>query len=188
VGKTRVGLQAPISQTLSISRHDYRCSAKSGTLTMAHKWPAFLYDQVFSGFALQLKPTFKYIRMTSSHQITPARLSSGRSFASILGYLLMLAGTLSIFRIPFYLSFLLITAGAAIGWLAHCPMPVMTWYSWLILIGGCVVIFSVLSAFGTERIRHWSPHPAGYIPTWFMAFHIVRQIRYMFSRYSATLP
>jgi hypothetical protein len=97
----------------------------------------------------------------------------------VVGWTVAIAGALSIFSVPLYLSFVLLVGGTTLGALAYRNPPPMTWRSWAMLIAGCVIIICVLNLFGQERIRHWTPHPAGYIPAWFVCFHAFQQMRHL---------
>lgn len=122
-----------------------------------------------------------------THSQTGSRLFWLRLCVLVAGYLLALFGALSLLSVPLQMSFLYLIAGAVLVVFSFRDAPAMTWRSRLILVIGALVIFGILSFFGDARVRHWRPHPAGYIPAWFGMFHAVRQIRYVFSRHvSAT--
>ena len=104
-----------------------------------------------------------------------------RIVALAIGYVVAIVGVLSFFSIPFYASLALMALGTVIGLLADRTKIPMTRNSWIVLLAGCVLIFCVLAFFGQERIRHWTPFPAGYIPAWFGFFHGFRHVRYLVS-------
>jgi hypothetical protein len=115
----------------------------------------------------------------AQHQLA-SRPSEARIFSLVLGYLIAFGAAMSLLSVPLYDTFLLFAAGAVVIWFAHCATPpVTTWRSWSVLIGGCVLLIGVLSLFGQERIRHWTPHPAGYIPAWFILFSAIRHFWYL---------
>jgi hypothetical protein len=95
-----------------------------------------------------------------------------------VGYFVTLAGVLSIFSIPLYTSLLLIAVGTVILLLSDRTKIPMTRSSWLVLLAGCGLILCALALFGEDRIRHWTPFPAGYIPAWVACFHGFRHVRY----------
>ena len=90
--------------------------------------------------------------------------SWSRVVALAIGYIVTLAGVLSIFTIPFYASLALMAVGAVIALLSDGTKIPMTRNSWIVLLAGCVLIFCVLTLFGQDRIRNWTPFPAGYLP------------------------
>jgi hypothetical protein len=99
--------------------------------------------------------------------------------AVAIGYIVLSAGVLSVFSIPFYASLLVMAVGTGIAILSDRTKIPTTRSSWIVLLAGCVLIFCVLALFGDERIRHWKPFPAGYIPAWFACFHGFRHIRHL---------
>jgi hypothetical protein len=111
--------------------------------------------------------------------MNPSTISRSRITAVALGYIVMLAGALSLFTLSFYSTFGLLAIGTAITLLSDRTSIPMTRTSWTLLLAGFVVIFCVLSLFGQERIRHWTPFPAGYIPAWMAIFHGFRHIRHL---------
>lgn len=121
----------------------------------------------------------KGVQIPQSHVIAQQNL---RVLTLVLGYVLALSGSLLVFTIPFYASFILLVSGCLVVALSdRHPLP-MTRNSWIVLIVGCAVIFVGLSLFGEERIRQWRPFPAGYIPAWFVCFHAFRHIRHFVLR------
>jgi hypothetical protein len=104
-----------------------------------------------------------------------------RIAAVAIAYIIMMAGVLSVFSIPFYATLLLMAVGTVIALLSDRTKIPMTRSSWIVLIAGCAVIYCVLALFGNDRIHHWTPFPAGYIPAWFAVFHGFRHIRYLIS-------
>lgn len=98
-----------------------------------------------------------------------------------IGYIITLIGVLSVLSIPIYASLLLLVVGAVISLLSDRTKIPMTRSSWVVLIAGCGLIFCVLALFGNERIHHWRPFPAGYIPAWFFGFHAFRHVRLLIS-------
>lgn len=100
-----------------------------------------------------------------------------------VGCAVAVAGALSTFNVPMYLSLLLLLAGSVILALAAPGTPAMNWRAWLVFVSGSVLIIGVLNLFGEERIRHWIPHPAGYIPAWFVCFVGFRQLWWLGHRH-----
>jgi len=96
-----------------------------------------------------------------------------------IGWVVSIAGALSLFSVPLYLTFLSLVLGTVTCALAYRSTPAMTWRSWFVLVIGSILIMVILSLFGEERIRRWIPHPAGYIPAWFGSFHAFRQLRHL---------
>jgi hypothetical protein len=96
-----------------------------------------------------------------------------------IGYIVTLVGVLSIFSIPFYVSLLLLAVGTVMVLLTDRTSIPMTRNSWIVLIAGCGLIYCVLAFFGNDRIHHWRPFPAAYIPAWFGSFHAFRHVRYL---------
>lgn len=113
------------------------------------------------------------------------RPSPLRAWGMTIGYSLCLFGALSTLSIPLYISFLAILFGGTLVILASpkkaYAVPPMTFRSWIFVIAGMAVIFAVLAFFGDDQVRRWRPHPAGYIPAWWICFHVCRQFRYMLS-------
>ncbi len=105
-----------------------------------------------------------------------------RVLALAIGYVVGLIGVLSTFSIPVYGSLLLIGASGLIVFLSDRTKIPMTRRSWIVLLAGWALIFCVLALFGDDRIRHWTPFPAGYIPAWVCLFHGFRHVRYLISR------
>jgi len=123
--------------------------------------------------------------MTATAHPSPAAgnpPSPVRIALAVLGWILMLGAALSLLIVPFSVTFLLFAAGTVIVFVAFRPSPPMTWRSWIAFFAGPVVIIAVLSLFGDDRIRQWRPHPAGYIPAWFICLNAFRHFRHMFSR------
>lgn len=94
-----------------------------------------------------------------------------------VGWVVALAGALSTFSVPLYLTVLVLLFGALTSALAYPRTPPMNWRSNVVLGLGGVLIIGVLELFGEERVRHWVPHPAGYIVAWFGCFYGFRQLR-----------
>ncbi len=117
--------------------------------------------------------------MNPTHDKPGGTLSPWRICALAGGWLVAIFGALSLVSVPLYLAFLLLIAGTVIGSLAYRGGPPMTWGAWVVVIGGCALIVGALSLFGQETVRHWTPHPAGYIPAWVGCFHAFRQVRYL---------
>ena len=93
------------------------------------------------------------------------------------GYFVAIVGVLSFFSIPIYVSLVLMAVGTVISLLADRTNIPMTRVSWIVLLAGCIMILCVLALFGEDRVRHWTPFPAGYIPAWFGCFHGFRHIQ-----------
>jgi len=109
----------------------------------------------------------------------PTTASWSRIVAVAIGYFVTILGVLSIFTIPIYASLPLMVIGAAIVLLSDRTKIPMTRSSWIVLLAGCVLIYLLLAFFGDDRIHHWKPFPAGYIPAWFGVFGGFRHIRYL---------
>src|SRR5436309_1221793 len=109
--------------------------------------------------------------INSTHGKVVGSASPLRICIMAVGWLVAIFGALSLFSVPLYFTLLLAVGGTLIGTLVYRDAPAMTWRSWLVLIVGCVLIIGVLNTFGQDRIRHWTPHPAGYLPAWFGCFH-----------------
>ena len=106
--------------------------------------------------------------------------STPRLCVIILGYLVIIAGALSTFSVPLLVTFLIIAAGGLVIDLASrrdYPAPRNTWRSMLVWIAGCTVIMGVLWLFGQDRVRQWTPHPAGYQIVWFFCLALFRHLR-----------
>jgi hypothetical protein len=113
---------------------------------------------------------------------TPLAPSSWSRVVSLaVGYIVTLVGVLSVFSIPFYASLLLFAVGAVIALLSDRTKIPMTPSSWIVLLAGGGLIFGVLAWFGDDRIHHWRPFPAGYIPAWIFSFGAFRHVRYLIS-------
>jgi hypothetical protein len=111
--------------------------------------------------------------MTSMQGSTGKRPSWLRVCILVVGYLVTLGACFYFFSLEMiYLA----VAGLLIVFFASRGNPErrMTWGSTLIAFAGCLVIIGVLSLFGQDRIRHWKPHPGGYILAWFICFHAFR--------------
>ena len=106
-------------------------------------------------------------------------VSRPRIVGVIISYIALLAGVLSIFAVPIYVSLTLMVVGAGIGLVSdHTKIP-MSRIAWIVLIGGWVLILCIVGLYGHDRILHWRPHPAGYIPAWAILFHGVRHVRHL---------
>jgi hypothetical protein len=105
--------------------------------------------------------------------------SWSRVAAVALGYIVSLVAVLSLFTISFYATFGLLAIGTVITLLSDRTNIPMTRTSWIVLLAGFVLIYCVLFSFGDARVRHWTPHPAGYIPAWMAIFHGFRHIRHL---------
>jgi len=73
--------------------------------------------------------------------MNPSTLSRSRITAVALGYIVMLAGALSLFTLSFYSTFGLLAIGTAITLLSDRTSIPMTRTSWTLLLAGFVVIF-----------------------------------------------
>ena len=121
---------------------------------------------------------------SSSNHNSDTRPSHVRICALIVGYLVALFGALSMSSVPVYISVVLVAAGGLAAALASRPTPTMTnWRSWLVVVAGWAVILGVLLLFGEERVRHWKPHPGGYIVGWFVCFQAFRHLRHALSHH-----
>lgn len=114
--------------------------------------------------------------------------SWSRIVALAVGYIIAMVGVLSFFTIPFYASLALMAVGTIIGLLSDRTKMPMTRSSWVVLLSGCMLIFCVLAFFGEDRIRRWTPFPAGYIPAWFGCFQGFRHIRHLVLRHQRHEP
>jgi hypothetical protein len=112
----------------------------------------------------------------ASQNTTPDRPSTVRLAIKILGRLMCLAGMLSLFVIPFYLTLLLAVVGLIAATAASSPTPPLSWRGRFTLFGGCLVILGVLCSFGQGSVRLWRPHPATYVPTWCLCFYTAREL------------
>ena len=98
------------------------------------------------------------------------------------GYLIALFGAVSIFSVSLTISLLTTVAGCILLALASrhgYASPRLTWRTWLVWVVGTAMILGVLGLIGEDRVRHWTPHPAGYQLAWLIclcAFRHFRQI------------
>ena len=130
---------------------------------------------------------------TKTFPLTVGNRTPGVRVAIItIGYLITLAGVLSIFSIPISISLAMVMVGFAGTGLAArgvYAVPPVTWRVGLVWMAGSIVILGVLWLIGEDRVRHWVPHPAGYGVAWFIclcAFRHFRQI--MHSEPAPTTP
>jgi hypothetical protein len=106
--------------------------------------------------------------------------SATRLCVIFLGYLIAIAGALSFLSVPLYVTFLTFIAGlgvTALGAGRDYSAQVFTWRTWLVWIAGCAVLMGVLWLIGQDRIRHWTPHPAGYQIVWLVCLTVFRHLR-----------
>lgn len=98
----------------------------------------------------------------------------------VVGYLIALFGALSLFRLPLGVCLLTLVAGGSVLALAsrggYSP-PGLTWRTGLVWVAGSVLILGVLWLIGEDRVRNWTPHPAGYQTAWFVALSLCRHLR-----------
>ena len=113
------------------------------------------------------------------------RLSGLRIGGIAVGYFLALVGNLSVFRISLVASFLTLVIGFAIVALAsreaYAP-PRLTWRVGLVWLIGWVMILGILNLIGEDKIRHWTPHPAGYQTAWFICLFAFLHFRQLILR------
>ena len=98
----------------------------------------------------------------------------------IAGYLIAIAGALSMLSDPWYIAPLGMVMGlgvSAMGAGREYAAPRHTRRSVLVWIAGCAVILGVLWLIGEDRVRHWTPHPAGYQLAWFFGLEMCRHLR-----------
>ena len=108
--------------------------------------------------------------------------SWARIAALAVGYIVAIVGVLSFLTIPFYASLGLMAVVTLIAFLSDDTKIPMPRNSWIVLLAGCVLIISVLAFFGNDRIRYWTPFPAGYIPAWFGCFQGIRHVQHLVLR------
>ena len=101
----------------------------------------------------------------------------------VVGYLIAIFGALSVFRFPLAVSLLTLVAGLGVVTLAsrrgYSP-PRFTWRTGLVWVAGSAVILGVLWLIGEDRVRHWTPHPAGYQVVWLICLVLFRHLRQIF--------
>jgi len=106
--------------------------------------------------------------------------SATRLCVIIIGYLIAIAGALSFLSVPVHVTFLTFLAGlcvAALGAGRDYAGRAFTRSTWLVWIAGCAVLMGVLWLIGQERIRLWTPHPAGYQLVWLVCLTFFRHLR-----------
>jgi hypothetical protein len=102
-----------------------------------------------------------------------------------MGYIISLVGVLSIFRMGMILWMFIYLAGMAVVVLASLntyPLPKLTWRMQLVWIAGVIVIIGCLSYIGDDRIRNWTPHPAGYQLAWLICLVAYQHMRAIIQR------
>ena len=125
---------------------------------------------------LALASIERHMATTSPQDSIAGRVSWPRICALIIGYLVVLAGCCFFFS--FRMLYLLTIGSIIIVLASHgIPQPPVSWRSTLVAAAGCLVITGVLALFGQDRIQNWRPHPAGYIPAWFLCVYAFRQLR-----------
>ena len=115
--------------------------------------------------------------------------STPRLCVIILGYLITIAGAFSMFSVPLLATLLIIAAGGLMIDLVSrrdYPAPRHTWRSMLVWIAGSAVIMGVLWLIGEDRVRHWTPHPAGYQIVWFFCLNLFRHLRQIYHPVSSS--
>jgi hypothetical protein len=106
--------------------------------------------------------------------------SASRVCVIIVGYLIAIVGALSVFSVPLSVSFLTLVAGCGVTALASrrdYSAPSFTWRTGLFWVAGSAVILGVLWLIGEDRVRHWTPHPAGYQVVWLICLALFRHLR-----------
>jgi hypothetical protein len=103
----------------------------------------------------------------------------------VLGYLISIAGALSIFSglLPFFAPLLFLTAGGAVVALGSGPdfaAPRLNWCTGLVCFAGSAVILGVLNLIGADKVRHWTPHPAGYQIVWWICVCLFQHLPWIF--------
>jgi len=101
----------------------------------------------------------------------------------IVGYLIAIVGALTMFSVPLSLTLLISVAGCGVTALASrrdYSGPRFTWRTVLVYVAGCAVILGVLRLIGEDRVRQWTPHPAGYQVVWIFCLTMFQHLRYLF--------
>jgi hypothetical protein len=107
----------------------------------------------------------------------------------IVGYLIAIAGALSVFSVPLSVSLLTLVAGCGVTALASrrdYSMPRFSWRTGIVWVAGSAVILGVLWLIGEDRVRHWAPHPAGYHLVWLICLALFRHLRRIFHHGSSS--
>jgi hypothetical protein len=123
-----------------------------------------------------------YMQTTTVAQLDLGTQPSGlRIFVITVGWLLSLFGAFSVFSISLTATFLTLAAGGVVITLASrrvCPVPPPSGRDYLVWQGGgTAVIIGVLWLIGEDRVRHWTPHPAGYLPAWYFCLSAFRHLQ-----------
>jgi hypothetical protein len=116
-------------------------------------------------------------QVTGNNVIRPHPLRIG-VIAS--GYLVAFFGALSTWSIPLLASLLALVGGLTVASLlarGNCAAPRMGWRTFAVWIAGSAVILGILFLIGEEKVRHWTPHPAGYQIAWFVCLSAFRHLR-----------
>jgi len=129
-------------------------------------------------------------REAVSWKVAPCHMKSNAQIPSasrvsviIVGYLIALVGALSVFSVPLSVSLLTLVAGWGMTALASrrdYAAPRFTWRTGLVWVAGSAVILGVLWLIGEDRVRHWTPHPAGYQVVWLICLALFRHLRQIF--------
>ena len=115
--------------------------------------------------------------------------SASHVFVIVIGYLLAIFGALSMFRVSLSVSLLILVAGLSVVVLASrrgYSVPRFTWRTWLVWVAGSAVILGVLWLIGEDRVRQWTPHPAGYQGVWLISFCLFRHLLQIFHHDSSS--
>jgi len=111
-----------------------------------------------------------------------------------VGYFIALFGALSIFRIHQLWTLIILCAGLVLVAVGQKGVNIpkidarQNWFFWLaVRLLGATVIVGILLLIGEDRIRQWTPHPAGYVPAWLILVQALQHLQY-FYRYVSTPP
>jgi hypothetical protein len=107
----------------------------------------------------------------------------------ILGYLISIAGALSVFSVPVTVSLVTLLSGGGITALASRrdhSAPRFTLSMWIAWLVGSAVILGALWLIGEDTVRHWTPHPAGYQIVWLIVLTLFRHLHHIFRREVST--
>ena len=116
--------------------------------------------------------------------------SRSRLSVILAGYGVAIAGTLTLFSLPLWVSLLILVAGAgvtALGCRGIGSGPLFTSRTLLAWLAGSLLLLAVLSLIGEDRVRRWTPHPASFQPALWVVISMVRHLLHL-RRHEAPAP
>ena len=163
---------------------NHALQATAAPLLTRHRFGFFVHSICAQASPSAAVPELGSLGGMTRHMTSNAHIpSASRVCVIVVGYLIALFGALSVFRLPQAVSLLMLVAGLGVVALAsrrgYSP-PRITWRTGLVWVAGSAVILGVLWLIGEDRVRQWTPHPAGYQVVWLICLSLLRHLRHIF--------